>query len=89
MESVIEKCPETDASEEMEFEIEKQYVPGQCCPQLVKTGCRYNGHSVQAWREVEVRRGQLRHRVLRAGPERDEVQGSGGLLEELCPRLGV
>lgn len=42
VESVTEKCPEIDWLEEMEFEIEKQYVPGQCCPQFVKTGCRYS-----------------------------------------------
>ncbi|XP_043259225.1 hemocytin isoform X1 [Colletes gigas] len=41
VESVVEKCPEIDSLEEAAFVIEKQYTPGQCCPQFVKTGCRY------------------------------------------------
>ncbi|XP_078043521.1 hemolectin [Augochlora pura] len=40
--SVVEKCPLADSLEDMEFRIENQYIPGQCCPRLVKTGCRYN-----------------------------------------------
>ncbi|XP_043601962.1 hemocytin isoform X2 [Bombus pyrosoma] len=43
VESLTQKCPEMDAREEAEFEIEKQYIAGQCCPQFIKTGCRYNG----------------------------------------------
>ncbi|KZC09215.1 Hemocytin [Dufourea novaeangliae] len=42
VESVTETCPNVDPSEEMEFEVEKQQIPGQCCPMFVKTGCRYN-----------------------------------------------
>nr|XP_034190302.1 hemocytin [Osmia lignaria] len=42
VESVTEKCLEIDPVQEAEFEIQKQYIPGQCCPQFVKTGCRYN-----------------------------------------------
>ncbi|XP_012135564.1 hemolectin [Megachile rotundata] len=43
VESVTEKCPQIDIAEESEYEIEKRYIPGQCCPQFVKIGCRHNG----------------------------------------------
>lgn len=43
LETFTEKCPEIEPWEEIEFEIEKQYNSGQCCPQFIKTGCRHNG----------------------------------------------
>lgn len=54
VESFIEKCP--DPWEESEFEIEKQYIPGQCCPKFIKTGCRHNGiiyKPGEKWKSVD------------------------------------
>lgn len=54
IESFIEKCP--DPWEENEFEIEKQYIPGQCCPKFIKTGCRHNGiiyKPGEKWKSVD------------------------------------
>lgn len=42
IDSVIEKCLDINPTEEIEFEIERQHIPGQCCPDFVKTGCRHN-----------------------------------------------
>ncbi|XP_076276507.1 hemolectin isoform X2 [Lasioglossum baleicum] len=42
VESTTEKCPVVDPWEEAEFRIERWYVPGQCCPEMAKTGCRSN-----------------------------------------------
>ncbi|XP_026667953.1 hemocytin isoform X2 [Ceratina calcarata] len=43
VETRTEECPEIDPSEEGKVQIEKRYIPGKCCPELVRTGCRYNG----------------------------------------------
>ena len=43
VESLAEKCPEMDARDAAEFEIEKRNITGQCCPQFVKVACRHNG----------------------------------------------
>lgn len=54
IESFIEKCP--DPWEESEFEIEKQYIPGHCCPKFIKTGCRHNGiiyKPGEKWKSVD------------------------------------
>ncbi|XP_053978189.1 hemocytin [Hylaeus volcanicus] len=42
VESITEKCPEIDPREETAFEFEKVRMPGICCPQFYKIGCRYN-----------------------------------------------
>lgn len=38
-----ETCPEIDPELELEFEIEAQKISGKCCPEIVKTACRYEG----------------------------------------------
>ncbi|CAK9818181.1 SSPO [Anthophora quadrimaculata] len=56
VESLTERCPNVDPQDEVEFEIEKQYIPGQCCPQFVKTGCRHNGtvhKSGEKWKSLD------------------------------------
>ncbi|XP_043682227.1 hemocytin isoform X2 [Vespula pensylvanica] len=40
--SVTEKCPQIDPTDEQEFEIERYSVPYKCCPDIVKTACRHN-----------------------------------------------
>ncbi|XP_031828807.2 hemolectin [Nomia melanderi] len=56
IESVVEKCPDIDPLEEIEFEVEKLYVEKQCCPEFVKTGCRYNNEvhkPGEKWKSLE------------------------------------
>lgn len=55
VQSVTERCPELTAEED-EFEVEEQVLLGQCCPEIIRTGCKYNGHTYkpgEKWKLVD------------------------------------
>lgn len=43
IEATEKTCKEVDLTEEQEFQIEVREVPGECCPEIVRTACRSNG----------------------------------------------
>ncbi|KAG7205161.1 hypothetical protein KM043_018256 [Ampulex compressa] len=45
--AITQKCAEIDPMDEEEFELEKRLIPHHCCPEIVKTACRYRGQIYQ------------------------------------------
>ncbi|XP_066594945.1 hemocytin-like [Prorops nasuta] len=53
IQEVIEKCIDVELSETNEYKIEKRKIENKCCPEIVKTGCIYDGiiyEPGQEWR---------------------------------------
>lgn len=43
MKAFTEICKEIDPSVEQNFLLDRRPLPGKCCPEIVKTACRYEG----------------------------------------------
>ena len=80
-------CPEIDALEKERYKLEQVLHPGQCCKEIVRIGCLYDGVTYKAGEKWRLKNNACITEFCNESPEGVTVQQETKICNTMCPKV--